>query len=55
LYQGLLYQVVRFAPKDFRQRRPDGPGGWTWNLKGVRRVLYRLFELLHEPQDVPGY
>lgn len=38
----LLYEVVRFAPKDFRQRRPDGQGGWTWNLDGVRRVLYRL-------------
>jgi hypothetical protein len=42
----LLYQVVRFEPKDFRQRRPDGNGGWTWNLNGVRRVLYRLPEAL---------
>ncbi len=41
----LLYEVVRFAPKDFRQRRPDGRGGWVWNLDGVRRVLYRLPEL----------
>src|SRR5260370_30472561 len=41
----LLYQVVRFAPKDFRQRRPDGAGGWIWNLDGTRRVLYRLPEL----------
>ncbi len=41
----LLYQVVRFPPKDFRQRRPDGAGGWTWNLDGVRRVLYRLPQL----------
>ncbi len=41
-----LYQVVRFWPKDFRQRRPDGSGGWIWNLKGVRRVLYRLPEVL---------
>jgi 5S rRNA maturation endonuclease (ribonuclease M5) len=38
----LLFQVVRFEPKGFRQRRPDGRGGWIWNLKGVRRVLYRL-------------
>ena len=42
----LLYQVVRFEPKDFRQRRSDGRGGWTWNTKGTRRVLYRLPELL---------
>jgi len=38
----LLYQVVRYEPKDFRQRRPDGHGGWASNLHGVRRVLYRL-------------
>ncbi|MCL5075116.1 MAG: phage/plasmid primase, P4 family [Chloroflexi bacterium] len=38
----LLYQVVRYLPKDFRQRRPDGNGGWLWNLKGVQRVLYHL-------------
>ena len=25
----LIYQVVRFEPKDFRQRRPDGQGGWV--------------------------
>src|SRR5262245_37723375 len=35
----LLYQAVRYWPKDFRQRRPDGKGGWIWNLQGVRRVL----------------
>ncbi|MBL7203249.1 MAG: AAA family ATPase [Desulfobacteraceae bacterium] len=37
----LLFQVCRMEPKDFRQRRPNG-NGWTWNLKEVRRVLYRL-------------
>jgi hypothetical protein len=42
----LLFQAVRMEPKDFRQRRPDGKGGWTWNLKGVRLVLYRLTQLL---------
>ena len=42
----LLYQVVRLSPKDFRQRRPDGNGGWSWKLDGVRRVLYRLPEVL---------
>lgn len=42
----LLFQVVRFAPKDFRQRRPDGNGGWTWKLDGVPRLLFRLPELL---------
>ena len=36
-----LYDVVRFAPKDFRQRRADG----AWKMAGVRRVLYRLDKL----------
>lgn len=38
----LLFQTVRYDPKDFRQRRPDGPGKWKWNLNGTPRVLYRL-------------
>jgi hypothetical protein len=42
----LLYQVVRYEPKTFKQRRRDGHGGWVWNLKGVSRVLYRLPELV---------
>ena len=42
----LLFQVCRYDPKDFRQRRPDSNGGWTWNLNGVHRVLYRLPELV---------
>ena len=34
------YQVVRYEPKTFRQRRPDGDGGWHWNLKGITPRLY---------------
>jgi hypothetical protein len=45
----LLYQVVRFQPKNFKQRRPDGAGGWIWNLKGVRQVPYHLVELIEAP------
>ncbi|MDP3939579.1 MAG: AAA family ATPase, partial [Deltaproteobacteria bacterium] len=44
----LLSQVVRFAPKDFRQRRPDERGGWIWSLEGVPRVLYRLPGLVEQ-------
>lgn len=40
----LLYQVVRFTPKDFRPRRPFGDS-WIWGLGGVRRILYRLPEI----------
>ena len=42
----VLFQVVRLDPKDFRQRRPDGLGGWDWKLGGTRRVPYRLPELI---------
>jgi putative DNA primase/helicase len=45
----LIFQVVRFDPKDFRQRRPDGNGGWIWTVKGVRQVPYRLPELIVTP------
>ncbi|MCK9266842.1 toprim domain-containing protein [bacterium] len=38
----LLYQTVRSDGKTFRQRRPDGNGGYFWNLRDVRRVLYHL-------------
>jgi RecA-family ATPase len=38
----VLYQACRLEPKSFRQRRPDGNGGWVWSLNGVRRVPYRL-------------
>jgi hypothetical protein len=45
----LLFQVVRFEPKDFRQRRPRPKGGWDWSVKGIRTIPYRLPELLAEP------
>ncbi len=38
----LLHQEVRYTPKSFSQRRPDPDGGWIYDLKGVRRVLYNL-------------
>jgi putative DNA primase/helicase len=50
----LLFQVVRFEPKDFRPRRPSGDG-WIWNLGDVRRVLYRLPDLLAAKPDEPVF
>ena len=47
----LVYKICKFAPgfngekKTFRPCRPDGNGGWIWNLEGVPRVLYRVDEL----------
>lgn len=38
----LLYQVLRYEPKAFKQRKPDGAGGWSWRLGDVRRVPYQL-------------
>lgn len=42
----LLFQVVRYEPKAFSQRRPDGSGGWIWNLNNVRLVPYNLPEVV---------
>lgn len=42
----LLFQNVRYEPKEFRARRPDGNGGWIWTLEGVRRVPYHLPEMI---------
>ena len=51
----LLFEVVRYEPKDFRQRRPKPGGGWIYNTKGARRVLYRLPELLAADQSKPVF
>jgi len=47
----LLFQVCRMEPKDFRQRKPKTGGGWDWSTKGIRRVPYRLPELLAPNPD----
>lgn len=51
----LLFEVVRFEPKGFRQRTPDGNGGWIWSVKDVRQVPYRLPQLLSAPLDQPVF
>jgi len=42
----LLFEKVRFSEPDgkktFRQRRPDGSGGWTYKLGNTPKVLYNL-------------
>lgn len=49
----LLFQVVRFDPKDFKQRRPDpaNPGKWIWGVRGVRQVPYRLPEIIERRES----
>jgi putative DNA primase/helicase len=51
----ILYEVLRYPPgedgkKSFKQRRPDGKGGWAWDTAGVRLVPYMLPELLARPK-----
>ena len=41
----LSFQVVRYEPKDFRQRHWED-GKWVWNLSGVKRVLFNLSKVL---------
>ena len=50
----VLYEVVRNdgpSGKTFKQRRPDGCGGFIWNTKGVERVPYRLPEVLQAVEE----
>lgn len=44
----LLFQVARFEPKTFKQRRPDRSeaSGWSYTVRGVRQVPYRLPQLI---------
>jgi hypothetical protein len=38
----ILHETIRYKPKGFSQRRPDGKGGYRYDLKGVKTVLYNL-------------
>jgi hypothetical protein len=47
----LLFVKVRYEPRDFLVKRPDGRGGWVWKIAGARRVLYRLPEVHAAARD----
>ena len=51
----LLYQQVRYDPKDFRSRRPDPDnlGEWIWKLGDVQRVLYNLPRIAVDSPTMP--
>ena len=49
----LLYQVVRYDPKDFRQRRRGRNGEWDYSVQGIRRVLYRLPDIVNALMETP--
>ena len=46
----LEYQVQRFEPKTFRQRQPDGKGGWLNNMNGVEAQPYNLPAIIKNPK-----
>lgn len=44
--------MVRYKPKGFSQRRPDGNNDWIWNMKGVNPVPYHLPEIIQSTDPV---
>ncbi len=53
----LRFQVVRYEPKDFRQRRPHPttPGEWVWKLDGLEPTLYHHDDLVGAPAGSTVY
>ncbi|PKD43771.1 hypothetical protein [Rhodohalobacter barkolensis] len=47
----LLFEAVRFHPKSFRQRVKQPNGEYTWSLKGVRRVIYNLPDVIRAIEE----
>jgi len=50
-----LSRCVRFAPKDFRHERAMPDGSWESGVGDVRRVLYKLPEVLAAEPAVPVF
>lgn len=48
----LLFQVVRFDPKSFRQRHRNGNEEWQWDTKDIRKVIYHLPDILKAIETV---
>jgi hypothetical protein len=45
------YQVCRMYPKTFRQRRPDGRGGYIYKMDGVEPLPYNLPAIMQNPDQ----
>jgi hypothetical protein len=41
-----LYDVCRTVPKGFYQRRPDGNGGYIYDVKGIKPTIYQLPKII---------
>ena len=42
----VVFEKLRYEPKRFVQRRPDGKGGFEYKLGNIQKPLYRLPELI---------
>jgi len=42
----LLFEIVRYKPKTFKAHKLNNNGGWDWNIKGVRLVIYHLPDIV---------
>ena len=48
--QGVVrHETVRYSDKTFKQRRPNGRGGFIWNLRGVTRLPFNLPDVMARP------
>ena len=51
LFEKLRYVDPTTGKKEFRQRKPDGNGGWEYKLGDTPRVLYNLPQVLKAKSD----
>ncbi|MDP4153269.1 MAG: DUF927 domain-containing protein [Bacillota bacterium] len=47
----VVHKKIRYEPKGFIQAKPDGKGGWVYNLKGIQPILYNLPAVVQGIQD----
>lgn len=54
-----VFKVMRYETADggktFAQARPNGTGGWILNMRGVKRIPYRLPELVAADKSQPVF
>jgi hypothetical protein len=55
----VIFKAMRYETssggKTFVQARPNGRGGWIMNMRGVRRIPYRLPELVAADKAAPVF
>jgi len=48
-----VYQIVRYDPKGFTYRVKGEDGKWVYDAKDIKKILYRLPELIKADKDKP--